>query len=134
MGKLRFVQPDVTRLDLSEGDWIEVKKRLTVGEEREAFQAVVGEVNTEGWRRPNLKMMGIAELAAYIVDWSFDDAAGKRTKPSAAAIGGLSPEDFKEVEDAVTAHIAAIASEDEARKNGQGGESKSEAISPSVVG
>jgi hypothetical protein len=133
MARCRFVQPEAVRVPLSEGDWVEFKKRLSVGEEREAFQAVVGEVNPEGWRRPNMKMMGIAEVVAYVVDWSFKDAQDKPIPASADAIKQLSPDDFKEIEQALERHIASVEAEDAARKNDQGGKSKSEVISPSAA-
>ncbi len=127
MARNRFVKPESKRRYLPDGEWVELKKRLSVIEEREAFQAVIGEVNTEGWRRPNLKMMGLAEVAAYVVDWSFEQD-GKRVPPSIHALGGLDPADFKELEELVTAHIAEMEAEADARKNAQAGESKSEAI------
>lgn len=34
MGRNRFVTPEVVRLPISDGDWIEIKKRLNAGEAR----------------------------------------------------------------------------------------------------
>ena len=34
MGKNRFVTPDTARVELSDGDWIEIKERLTYGEQQ----------------------------------------------------------------------------------------------------
>lgn len=125
MGKLRFVQPAIERLHLSDGDWVEVKKRLSVGEERAAFQRIVGEINNDGWRRPNIEMMGIAEMAAYIVAWSFRDAQDKPVPVSIDAIKQLDSESFAELEKVLEGHIKASVAEIEALKNNQGGETKS---------
>jgi len=128
----RFVQPEVTRIPLSEGDWIDVKKRLTVGEERAAFQQIVGEVNAQGWRRPNMEMMGIAEMAAYIVGWSFVDARGLTVGVSISSIQALDSASFKELETALEAHIKAMEAEIEAAKNGRARESAPEPTLPSA--
>lgn len=118
MGKRhRFVVPDTTQLPLSDGDWVEVKKRLTVGDERAAMQAVVGVINQDGSRSPNLKMVGIAEVMAYLVDWSFTDAQDKRVPLSVDAVLNLDPESFKEIEAAVEAHAKAIQEALAAQKN-----------------
>ena len=83
MSESWFVTPETTVIQLPGAQWIEVKKRLTVGEERTAFQQIVGEVNTEGWRRPNLELQGIAEAASYIVAWSLTQD-GKPVPPFSA--------------------------------------------------
>lgn len=119
MGKrCRFVQPESVRLPLSDGEWVEVKKQLSVGEERKAFQAIVGEVK-DGWRRPNVEMIGVAEMAAYLVDWSFRDAQDKPVPVSVDAITQLDTETFTEIERALQLHDEAMRAEREARKNAQ---------------
>jgi len=134
MGKLRFVQPEPVRLTLSDGDWVEVKKRLSVGEERAAFQQIVGEVNqATGWRRPNVEMVGIAEMVAYIVDWSFRDANDKPVKVSVDAIKQLDPATFSEIEKALEVHVAAVEAQAQASKNEKDGENKPVATLPSAV-
>jgi hypothetical protein len=134
MGRNRFVQPEIVRLELSDGDWVDVKKRLTVGEERAAFQAIVGEVNqATGWRRPNVEMVGIAEMVAYIVRWSFRDAQDLPVPVSVTAIKQLDAVSFNEIEKALEAHVAAVEAELAALKNGKDGENKSVATSPSAA-
>src|SRR5262245_36357678 len=111
MGRVRFVQPETAELKLSDGDYLIVKKRLSVGEERAAMAQIVGEVNANGWRKPNIEMTGIAEMAAYVVEWSFRDASGKRVPVSVGAIKQLDAESFKEVETAIEAHVKAMEEE-----------------------
>lgn len=134
MGRNRFVQPEIVRLELSDGDWVDVKKRLTVGEERAAFQAIVGEVNqATGWRRPNVEMVGIAEMVAYIVRWSFRDAQDLPVPVSVSAIKQLDSISFSEIEKALEVHVAAVEAEAQASKNEKGDGSKSEQTSQSVA-
>lgn len=137
MGRSRFVSPatNTKRLQLPGGDWVEVKKQLTVGEERAAFQQAIGEVNADGWRRPNVEMLGLSEVHAYIVDWGgdgFRDDDGRSVQPTLAALQSMRSQDYKELETAIKAHIAAMDEEEQARKNGKDGEPASAAISPSV--
>lgn len=130
--RVRFVTPEVVRLPLSDGDWIEVKKRLSVGEERQAFQQIVGEIKSDGWRRPNLEMVGIAEMIAYLVDWSFRDARDKPVRVTIDAIRQLDLATFRELEAALTAHVTAMDAAEADAKNGQSGEPGSATTSPSV--
>jgi hypothetical protein len=132
MAKCRFVQPDLVRLTLSDGDWVDVKRRLSVGEERAAFQQIVGEVNQDGWRRPNLEMMGIAEMAAYVTGWSFRDPQDRPVPVSVAALKQLDGASFKELEAALEAHVTTQDEDEAARKNGQAGANASVPTSPSA--
>jgi hypothetical protein len=107
--KSRFVQPEIVRLELSDGEWLEVKKRLTVGEERRIFGSMVQSVKQDGTSyMPNMDMIGKAELLAYIVEWSFKDAQDKPVKFSSDALDALTPEAYKEIEAAVDKHKAAV--------------------------
>lgn len=117
--KQRFVQPGVTRLTLSEGDWIEAKNQLNVGEEREAMQAIVGVIDKEGNRIPNVKLVDVAEVQAYIVDWSFRDGQGLPVPVSLQAIQAMHPDSFREVQDALRTHVRQQEKEAADRKNAQ---------------
>jgi len=133
MARCRFVQPETVVLSLSEGDTIEVKKRLSVGEERAAFQAIVGEVNPDGWRRPNVEMVGLAEMMAYIVDWSFTGADQKRVPFTLSALKQLDSATFKEIEQALEKHIAEQDHQEQIRKNASDGASAPASTSPSAA-
>lgn len=131
--RIRFVQPEIVRLTLSDGDWIDVKKRLTVGEERAAFQAIVGEVNqATGWRKPNVEMVGVAEMVAYIVRWSLRDANDLPVAVSVDTIKALDSASFTEMEKALEQHVAAVEAELTAKKAADG-ETKPVATSPSAA-
>lgn len=132
--RCRFVQPDVVRLEVSDGDWLDVKKRLTVGEERAAFQQIVGEVNIDGsWRKPNFEMIGLAEVAAYIVAWSFVDPQGRAVPFSLQALQNLEPASYREIEAAIDAHVKRVEAARSAEKNASDGEIAPGTILPSVA-
>lgn len=104
----RFVRPQVTRLELSDGDWLEVRRELTVGEQRTAMSKIVKTMRADGRIEPDLQQVGKAEIAAYILDWSFTDENDKRVPYSDAALDNLTTSAFQEIETAVRAHIAAV--------------------------
>lgn len=123
MGRSFFVTPETKVLNLPEGNWIEVKCRLTVKEERQSFQQIIGEVNREGWQRPNVEMLGIAEVHAYIVDWGgdgFRDPEGRRVEPTLASIQAMDKDAFAAIEQVVKTHVKAMEQEEIERKNAQG--------------
>src|SRR3990172_11675596 len=105
MGRCRFVQPDTVRLTISDGDWIDVKKRLSVGEKRKAEASIVADVRPDGRVTPNLEMMGgKAQVLAYLLDWSLRDAQDRPVKietdaKRSAAIDQLDEATFKEIAD-----------------------------------
>lgn len=109
MGRLRFVQPSIVRLPLTEGDWIEIKHELTAGEEREVFARMTKSL--EAGQRPQLdaSQVQIATVLAYLVGWSFVDAAGRPVDVTEAAVKQLDTDSFKEVHAAIAAHEAAVA-------------------------
>lgn len=129
MGRNRFVVPNVVRLPLSDGDWIEVKERLTVGEARRATQSFVGSITSEGARTPNTAELGLGQVLAYLVDWSFRDANDKPVSVSFDAIKALDIEAFREIDDALDAHITRVDAEDAKKKTTTPGSGESKAIS-----
>lgn len=105
---MRFVAADTVRVTLANGDWIEIKKELTIGEDR-AFRAA-------GFKRvvPGVSgldvdwaAMAIARVETYLVDWSARDAKDKAIPVTPDAIRALAIEDFEAIDSAIQAHIAA---------------------------
>jgi len=113
MSKNRFVKPQVVRVDVSDGDWLDLKRELTVGEQRRAMSRIVQTMKSDGQIVPNMEQVGKAELAAYIVGWSFT-RDGEPVPYSEDALDALSVDAFKEVEQAIRQHIERIEAE---RKN-----------------
>lgn len=83
--------------------------------------------------RLRLAQMGIAEVVAYLVDWSLPDALirGAGRDVVEAAVGNLLPERFAEIEAAVDAHAAGIETAREAQKKTSSGATTSAPISTS---
>lgn len=133
MGRNRFVRPDVVRLSLSDGDWIDVKKELNAGERRQVFADIVKEHRMGETAQLDDEKLGFARMAQYIVDWSFADD-GKPVKFSAAALRNLDIGTYREIDTAISAHEAAADAEQESRKNAPDGGSTSSPTSPSVAG
>jgi hypothetical protein len=116
MGRNRFVVPQVVRLPLSDGDWIEVKRKLTVGEARLATSSFVGSYRGDGSRTPNLETLGMGMALAYLVDWSFVGVTDKRVPVSLDALKELDLDTYAEIDKAIEAHIASVEEADAARE------------------
>lgn len=133
----RFVQPHTDVLTLPNGDTLIVKRRLNIGEQRESYRAcstLTEDDDGSVKRVPDPHLIGIAKVAAYLVDWNLagDDAPvrGLDFQARFALLDNLEPEDFYEIKDAIDAHEAAMIAERVAEKNGQAGERNGLAISP----
>ena len=106
MGRSRFVIPNTVRLELSEGDWIEVKERLTYGEQQALAGASLDKMTPGSTDIAiNLQRYDIMRLDTWIVGWSFCDANGKAVKKTRNAIAALDPATAKEINDALSAHV-----------------------------
>lgn len=121
---IRFVQPSVVRLELSGGDWLDVRRELSTGEARRAMAKTIKSMRADGRIEPDLEMLGRAEIAAYILDWSFVDANDRRVAFSDAALDNLTQSAYAEIDAAVRAHIAAV--EDERGKSKSDSSSKAD--------
>lgn len=120
MGRNRFVVPNVVRLPLSEGDWIEVKQELSEGERRRVAVSYLGRQHADGSRTPNMESLGMVGVLEYLVDWSLKDANDKPVKISLDALKSLRSEDWAEIDAAINAHIEATEEAAEARKKARG--------------
>ena len=129
----RYRNPETVKLDISQGDWLLVKKHLTAGESRRMFASML---DPNGGVAP--VHVGMSKLVAYLLDWSIDDANGKRVviadrsdSEKVALLDNLPAEDFKEILRAVEAHEKAVDAERAQEKNSQDGAKESSPISPS---
>lgn len=131
----RVVRPETTKLHISDGDWLLVKKRLTHGEQSAAFQRRY-HAQADGVL-VNLSQVDLAQVTAYLLDWSLVDLddrllviRGEPIDNVEAALNSLEPESFAEIATAIRTHEAAMQAERVAEKNVQSGESAPPAISP----
>jgi|SRR5262245_44877555 len=115
MGRNRFVKPQLVRLPLSDGDWVDVKRQLNAGETRAIFTDMIKEQHAGEVATIDTTRVGITKLLAYIVEWSFTDDNGP-VAFSEAALANLDMETFKELTDAVDAHEARVEQEQEQKK------------------
>jgi hypothetical protein len=132
MARCRFVQPDVVRLTLSDGDWIDVKKELNAGESRKVFTRLVKAMHFNEKAEVDPDQVGLSKVVEFLVGWSLVDAQGKPVPVSEAAINNLDSATYAEVVKVIDAHEAAGDATREALKNEKGDENKSLAISSSV--
>ena len=135
----RFVRPETVKLDLTQGDWLLVKKRLTAGEQRHAFARIVKRMELGEKTQIDPEATGLATMTAYLLDWSLCDETGAgvpiRDQPSSlveAALLALDPDSFREIHDAIQAHIEREREAVETQKKTSTGETKSSPTSTSV--
>lgn len=128
MSRCRFVQPEVVRLPLSDGDWIDVKKELNAGEQRRVFSRLVKEMHFGEKAEVNPEQVGFSKVVEFLVGWSFTDADGKSVPVSEAAISNLDGDTYAEIVKAIDAHEEQLDAARAAEKNALADASKSLAI------
>lgn len=77
MPRPRGVRYDVVRLDLTDGDWIDVKKTLTVGEERDIASLAVRGYGRDGKVDIDAGKLSFLTAAHYLVNWSLLNLQGQ---------------------------------------------------------
>lgn len=111
----------------ADGDWIDVKKELTAGEQREMFIGLIKDRTMHEGEKANLDpaLVGVNSLLSYLLGWSFVDDDGEPVPYSLitmaveerlATILRLDPEDYQELDRAIDLHMAAMAAEKAALK------------------
>jgi len=139
----RFVRPETEKLELSEGDWVLVKRRLTAGESRRAMGRTFKSVElVEGGkieRKLDPEEIGLSVMVVYLLDWSLTDDTGKvvtiRDQPESVienALLQLDPSSFQEISDAIDQHVIRQRAELEQEKKDRSGGSKFQVISQSA--
>lgn len=134
--RTRMRRPETVKLEISDGDWLLVKKHLTAGEHRTMLAGML----REDRNGVNPVKVGVTRIQAYLLDWSITDADGQqvviRDQPAAVLAGALDAidvETFKEILKAIEDHAAAVSVELEAEKNARATASLSSPLSPSAV-
>ena len=127
----RFVKPKVVRVGISDGDWIEIKRELTVGERKRMFAAGLKQMQTGPNKDPKFDIdpveMSFAKVKEYLVGWSFVEPV-KEEEPEGdvspvelteESIRNLDEATFEEIEDAIDAHIEKLEKEKKATSAGR---------------
>lgn len=119
---MQTLRPAIVRLSVgSNGDWLVVRQRLTLGEQRAAYRRMYTyDKDTDSYRRDRDPLaFPIAMASAYILDWSLTDPDGQpiviRDGPVgppdldriATALQALASPDFDEISLAIRTHEAA---------------------------
>jgi hypothetical protein len=111
------VTPDVVRLPLSDGDWVDVKKELNAGEQRRIFTGLVKTMQAGEKPELNPDQVGVTKLVEYILGWSFHDSAGNPVPFNAAALNNLDGDTYAELIKVIDAHDEAAEKARDERKN-----------------
>ena len=131
MGRPRGVRHDSVRLDLSDGDWIEVRRVLTVGEERDLISLAVRGYRVDGTADLDTKLLSFLAAATYITGWSLVGMDGMalpwvmnaKVNQRVDVLRALDTATMAEIDVAIQAHREAVAN-DPHGSGGGSGESK----------
>jgi len=131
MGRCRVVEPQLVRLPLSDGDWIDVKGELNAGETRQVqIRQMRHDSITPGERiKLDPAKVALALALEYVVAWSLVDAHGRVLDVSESALNLIDPDSQREILDAVSAHDATVEARREADRKNRLSASTSPAIS-----
>lgn len=108
MPRLRFVTPNTVRLDLTEGDWIEVKEQLTYAEQQRLSGAMLRTVKTAAGDNEmgvDFARYAVLRLQMYLTDWSFKGEDDKPVPLSPASIENLSQDAADEINGAIDRYL-----------------------------
>lgn len=110
MGICRFVYPERERLELSHGDWVEVKKRLGIGEQKKVENGGLRRVQGKDGNAEvilDFDEYSFVRAEVYVLEWSFKNRDDKPVEVSPSAIRNLDPKSFFELDNAIMKHIEA---------------------------
>jgi len=137
---IRVRRPETVTLNISQGDWLVVKKHLTAGEQRRMFGRLLLPAKAGEQPLINPDMIGLTTVLEYLLDWSLQDADGKpivvrdqSLDVVLAAVRNIDADAYVEVQRAIETHDSTMTLERSAEKNAQAGEIASSAISASAA-
>lgn len=128
----RFVTPGHVRLPLSGGEWLDVKRELNAGEQRQVFTDLVKSMRAGESPLVDPAQVGITKLVQFIVGWSFVDDQGIAVPFSLGALVGLDIDTFEEIIEVIDAHDEAQEKARDERKKKRIGATASNPTSPSA--
>jgi hypothetical protein len=124
----RFVDPSKStdhpiKLPLTEGDWIEIKPRLSTGEIQtieaaslRAYRQTLAPGSPGAPRvEVDLEAYGLVRNFVWLRDWSLKDADDKPVTLTIQALAALDPDTTEEIDVAITGHIKKLEAEKKAR-------------------
>lgn len=116
MGKYRFIKPATAHYDLSDGDWVEFKRMLSIGDTLKIQSAGFSHVSKGGEGdtanteiRVNWRETRLVRMLTWLSEWSFMTESGAKKKPiNRENLEALDIETFGELETALDKHIEAM--------------------------
>jgi hypothetical protein len=133
----RFVRPEVVRLQLSGGDFIDVKKELNTGESRRVFARMARDMTPGENVKLDPQQVGMAKVVEYLIGWSFTDEDGRPVplpespEMKEAVISNLHIDTWNEIRLAVDEHEERVDAQRAQEKKVPTIESSSKTTSPS---
>lgn len=126
MARCPLVKPNETvRYDLTDDDWVVVKKFLDAGEELEVSGAGLSRMGTDG-DEPSYKLdwkrLKLQRILAYLKEWSFVDFAGKPLRITIENLSRCSTATINELDAVIDKHRAAMEQEGNAQSAENAGE------------
>jgi hypothetical protein len=117
-----FVVPETVRINLSDDEWIEVKKELNVGEERRHFSLASVSTVIDGRvvEHTDWSMYEILRAQLWMTKWHVHDENGEVPPLSLDAIKALTVDVFEEINQAIISHATEQAEIKKARTNPRG--------------
>lgn len=104
-----FITPAKVHKEMSDGGWIDIKERLTYGEQKRLETGAMGKLSGGTEEEPAINLdfekYNITRLLTWIVAWSQQDALGQMIPIDRDSIAALHPDIATEIEDVLTAHI-----------------------------
>jgi hypothetical protein len=111
----RFASQQTTRIELSDGDWLEVRDELSLGRQQKLAGAGIGGLQGfDGGDLANVRMeldlsaFEIQRILAWVTEWSFRDATGRPVALTREAVENLNAETAEEIKAALDEHVAAV--------------------------
>jgi len=137
MARNRFPAPQVERLPLSDADWIELKRDLTVGEEKDISLLAMRELSQgDGAVKFTMdyQLVPFPKAVIYLVGWSFHNAKGPvkledDQRKRLSQLRALDRDTWDEIDAAIQRHEENVA----AQKKSSTGTSGIETSSPSAA-
>lgn len=107
MGRNRVVAQGTEHIEISDGDWIEVKRELNTGDQKRLDGAGLKPPVLVGNRIINPVDWGLFEMEKaliWLTDWSIVGPDGKVLPLNMDAIKSIDTETFEEINDIITVH------------------------------
>ena len=125
MGRDRFVSGKTKRIDISDGDWIDVKEELNIGEMLDVEGAGIEISQRPGDNEATYKFSrpgdsAVMRVAVWLAGWSLCDAASNKVVLSRDSVRRLDEGTFSEIRKVIDKHIE---EKEKAEKKGDEGDS-----------